>query len=305
MNTQIKLIYAILTLITYIVFGRFLKRKNFISHQSIEDINKLVFCFGFPVEIALGFYQIDIPSILNAPFFTYLMVLFAANIGIALLTGWILHPKDLSRIVTVTAIFRSAFLVMGYPILYSLYGPKSIALTGIILALSQILYNLVTTYLYEEQTSQKTKVYKILIRVLKSPMVLGVFAGILINITHINLLFLEKPLRTVGSMASPLALIVLGYGLELQLDREHLRNIALICFIKLLLLPILAMFVTKFFPLTPLERGVAIILFGSPSSINVYTFAKTYGGDEELAQDYVLATTILYSLTIYLVLLLV
>lgn len=304
MSASWKLLGAVLTLICYILFGFLLKRKEVISHQGVQDINKLVFCFGFPVGIALGFYQIDIPGILNAPFFSYLMVMFVANIALAFLLGHLLHPKDLSRIATITAIFRGAFLVMGYPILDSLYGPQSIALTGIILALSQVLYNLVTTYLYEQQTSQKTKFHHIFLSVLTSPMVLGVFAGILINVTHINLFFLEKPLRAIANMSSPLALMVLGYGLELDMNREHLRNTALISVVKLLLLPFLAMVVAKYFALTPLERGVAIILFGSPSSINVYTFAKTYGGDEELAQDYVLATTLLYSFTIGLVLLL-
>lgn len=300
-NTQ--LLFTILNLIAFTVFGYLLKRRQFLSQHTIEQINSLVFHYCFPVNVAMGFYHVNITEVLSLHFFIYVVVTFISTTLIALLFARLLFADDMSRAMVSVALYRGNFIIMGLPILNALFGATSLALAGIIIALSQLLYNFCTTYFYESAcASVETNYLKLLRQVLTSPMLVGVYAGIFINLTHLPLFFMEEPLRTLGSMGTPLALIVLGYGFELSFHREYLKSTAMVCIFKLLFLPLLALFIAMFFPLSPLEKGVAVILFGAPTAVNSYTFAKHYGANETMAQDYVIYTTLFYIFTVYLIL---
>lgn len=303
MGQHTQLLFTIFNLFAFILFGYYLKRAGSLSQDTITQVNTFVFQYCFPVNIAMGFYGVNITEVLRLPFLMYVVFTFTFTTLMALLFVRILFDDAMNRAMTSVAMYRGNFIIMGLPILETLFGPKSLPLAGIIIALSQFLYNFCTTYFYESATaSVGTDYAKLLRQVFISPMLLGVYGGILINISGISLTFMEKPLRTLGSMGTPLALMVLGYGFELTFQKENIKNSALVCIFKLLFLPFTAFLIARFFPLTSLERGVAIVLFGAPTAVNSYTFAKHYGANESLAQDYVIYTTLFYMLTIYLIL---
>lgn len=303
MTRNIELLYTILSMISYVVFGYFLKCKNTFTEKTIQQLNKLVFSYCFPINIAMSFYGTRIREILNSSFLIYIVVTFLLTMVLSFIIAKRMHPDSLTRTVSAVAMFRGNFIIMSFPILSALFGPTSLALGGIVVALSQFLYNFVATYSYESATTRQTDFKNLMIQVLKSPMVLGVFAGILINLFHVNLLFFQDPLKSIGSMGTPLALIILGYGFTVERNPQYLKDTLIVSFVKLLVLPLSALLLGHFFDLSILERGVGIVLFGAPTAVNSYTFAKNYRANEALAQNYVIYTTIFYIFTIYLVIL--
>lgn len=191
---------------------------------------------------------------------------------------------------------------MGFPILESLLGDASLIYAGIILAISQVFYNITTAWVYEKATLAKADYKKLFFNIFKNPMLLGVLIGIFINLTNFNLYFLENPFRTIGKTATTFGLIVLGHGLSFDFDKNNLKNTIIVAFAKLLILPAIAFFASNLFNLAPIEKSTAIILFACPTAIVSYTFAKNYKADTKLAQNYVIFTTFLFMFTIYMVL---
>ncbi len=182
-----------------------------------------------------------------------------------------------------------------------LYGEIALPIAGVMVAISQVFYNMSTVYLYERAIGNRGDLKKTLIDVCKSPMFVGASMGLIINFLNVNLYFLEQPLRDLGNLAPSLALIVLGTSVDFKLDRENLKNTLIVTFSKLILSPLLAFGISKAFSLSPMELGTVVVLFGAPTAVASFTFAKEYNADTNLGQSYVLSTMIFYMFTIYLV----
>ncbi len=298
-----ELLFTILNLITFIVVGYILKRIKLFSNRTAQELNSYVFKIAFPLNVIMSFYGVDLKEVINLSFILYISLTFLITFIFAKFVARILHTNPLTRAVSTVAIYRGNFIIMGFPILESLFGSSALIYAGIIVAVSQVFYNITTAWLYERASLGKVAFKKLFINVLKTPMLIGVFLGIIINLLGINLLFLEKPLTTIGKTASPFGLIVLGHGFIFTYNKNNIKNTLVIAFSKLICLPAIAFLTTELFNLTTLEKSISIILFGCPTAIVSYTFAKNHKADTELAQDYVVYTTILYALTIYLVLL--
>lgn len=191
---------------------------------------------------------------------------------------------------------------MGFPILTALFGEIALVYAGIVIALSQFFYNLTTAWLYERAIGGKSDFKNLLLKIIKNPMLIGVLIGIIINALKINIYFLEEPFRALAATATPFGLMILGHGLDFTFNREYLKDTLIISLSKLICLPLIGYFVAGFFPITEIEKTISVILFGCPTAIISFTFAKNYRANTDLAQNYVLYTTLLFSFTIYLVL---
>lgn len=297
-----KLLYTILNLMTFIAIGFLLKKIKLFSKETAQELNSFVFKVAFPLNIITSFYKVNLAEVINFSFFLYIAFTFFLSFCLALAISHLLHKDGLNRAVTTVAVYRGNFIIMGFPILESLLGDASLIYAGIILAISQVFYNITTAWVYEKATLAKADYKKLFFNIFKNPMLLGVLIGIFINLTNFNLYFLENPFRTIGKTATTFGLIVLGHGLSFDFDKNNLKNTIIVAFAKLLILPAIAFFASNLFNLAPIEKSTAIILFACPTAIVSYTFAKNYKADTKLAQNYVIFTTFLFMFTIYMVL---
>ncbi len=92
----------------------------------------------------------------------------------------------------------------------------------------------------------------------------------------------------------------MGYGLNFRIDFREIKSIMKVSIVKLLVLPLTGLFIGKIFGLSEIQKVVALILFGAPTAVNTYVFAKRYKKDDSLAGYYVVSTTILYLFTLLL-----
>lgn len=297
-----ELLFTILNLLTFVAIGYILRKINLFSHASAGELNSYVFKVAFPINIIMSFYGRDLSDVLKADLFLYIGLMFIISFAFAYFVACLLHPDRLTRAVSTVAIYRGNFIIMGFPILTALFGEIALVYAGIVIALSQFFYNLTTAWLYERAIGGKSDFKNLLLKIIKNPMLIGVLIGIIINALKINIYFLEEPFRALAATATPFGLMILGHGLDFTFNREYLKDTLIISLSKLICLPLIGYFVAGFFPITEIEKTISVILFGCPTAIISFTFAKNYRANTDLAQNYVLYTTLLFSFTIYLVL---
>lgn len=105
---------------------------------------------------------------------------------------------------------------------------------------------------------------------------------------------------TVGSATTPIALIVIGSNLACMPFREIFgtKRMYLFSVFRLIIIPFTVWFLFRSFISDPVVLGCTIILGGLPSASMATLVSAKYGGNERLASQGVMMTTLLSAFTI-------
>ena len=120
--------------------------------------------------------------------------------------------------------------------------------------------------------------------------------------------FLYTFIKWIAQIASPLALIILGGGFQFAAVKSLRREIIIGTSWRVLLAPLLGLSVavilskyTTFFHFESYDYPALIATFGSPVAVTSAIMAKEMGGDERLAGQIVVWSSILSIITIFII----
>lgn len=143
-----------------------------------------------------------------------------------------------------------------------------------------------------------------------NPSVLAATAGLVLYLFNAKTWLPELLLggfRTLGSMTTPLCMLILGIRLA-TLEPKKLFTTPLVWGIsagKLLVFPLFCWLLVQFLPLDPVFKGCAVMLAASPCASVVLNLAEMHNSGQDLAADCALLSTLLSLLTIPLISLLI
>ncbi len=106
--------------------------------------------------------------------------------------------------------------------------------------------------------------------------------------------------KTVGSMTSPMAMLIIGCSLA-QLSLKEVFGkwqMYVLTALKLLALPVAGWFVLRLFIADKMLLGVLVVTLAMPSATNATIISYQYGGDEKMASSGVFLTTLFSVATI-------
>ena len=122
-----------------------------------------------------------------------------------------------------------------------------------------------------------------------------------------NLPFLWNALSSAAKIASPLALVVLGARFDFAAVRALRRQISLGVILRNFVAPALgiglALLLSKrfsLFPVTANELPAFISVFGSPAAVSSAVMVSEIGGDDQLATQLVVWTSIVSLFSVFL-----
>ena len=305
MDVLIFSINTVLPLVIVVASGFFLKKVNIIDDDFIKKANNLCFKFALPIQL----FQ----NIRSAPFqqvFQPGLVLYVVS-GIILmcLVLCLVVPRFIKKRGTCGAFiqgtFRSNFLILGIPLAISMFGENKVSTLSTLLPFVIITYNflavIVLTVFSEDAEKKKIDFKSVAIGVAKNPLIIASALGMIFSFFAIGLPeFLEVSLDTIGKLATPLALVILGG----QFTPDKLRGNLLVCTIvsilRLIVVP--AIFVTGGAIIGYRNEilGSIFIIFAAPSAVSSYIMAKSMNNDHELAGQIVVMTTVFSVVTIFL-----
>ncbi|MGQ9622424.1 MAG: AEC family transporter [Candidatus Caldatribacteriaceae bacterium] len=91
----------------------------------------------------------------------------------------------------------------------------------------------------------------------------------------------------------PLTMVAIGLSLSPTNLTKEAKLLGVAAILKLLLLPLLALKISSFFPLPSLYRQVLVLQSATPTLVSSYVFASVYELDTELSSSIICATTLL------------
>lgn len=312
---------AVLPIVLLIALGYILKRIGFIKKEFFDVGNKLTFRVLLPAMLFYNVYNIKSLREVNVYFVLYglLGVIAIFFIGIGVVCAF---TKDSGkRGALIQAVFRSNYAIIGLPLAESLFGSAGAAAAGVMSAFCVPLFNIlgvVTLSIFNNDNQKgKINVKKILLGIIKNPLILGTLAGLAVlgirelfvmwgwSFRFSDVTFLYKTLESVKSICTPFALIVLGGRFEFSAVKRLRKEIVFGTVVRTVAVPVLGLGGALLLKMTVLPElsgehfATYVGVFATPVAVASAIMAKEMHADDELAGQLVVWTSLVSTVTIF------
>lgn len=284
--------------------GYLIRKLNMVDEHSLTIMNKLVFRVFMSILLFVNVSKMDMETLIDIKNLTLILLVW----GIIILTTifyFLLYRKTVSDIrkvpVMIQGSYRANLILFGIPMATSLYGTNgagiiSIAITGII-----PLFNILAILILEGYANKNASKKKLFIAILKNPLIIACFLGIIFVVSGIKIPnLILNPLVNMGKVATPLAFIILGATLKFSSLIKNLKFIFVTIFMKLIFLPFIAIILAIKMGFIN-EHLLAILgATGAPISVSSFIMVKEIGGDEHLAAELIVSSSVIAILTLFI-----
>lgn len=258
-----------------IVAGWLSRRSRILSSQDTKVISAFVYNFALPAlffyEIAhIDFKVIGIGIIALSLLPVVLILLFLLSIRVVGILS-----KDRFVLLGLSVAFSSSGF-FGVPFFESLYGQWGLDLavvTGSFLSI----FGIFSSVALFEYASGDQKWFLILLRVLKSPLIISIVAALAFNPFRQHTSFLTDLFILLGRTAPGLAIFMLGMFVYDQFSLETIKKAFPLVLFRVMLMPLITGLVLLFFQdITVSFKQFLLLQSGIPPAVSVAVFATRY-----------------------------
>ncbi len=318
---------AVFPIVLLILFGYFLKRKNFFSKDFLKNGNKLVFKICLPITLFINVYNIESFAAVQWDLVIYSLAAILILFGVGMLIAVSTTKRADRRGVILQCVFRSNFAIIGLPLASALGGAKAVGVASIISAFSIPAFNILAVIaltIFVKKGDEKSSNKKdILLNIVQNPLIIGVMTGMLFLALRTlqisifgevvfslsrDLQFLYTTLNNLKAITTPLALIVLGGQFEFSAVKGLLKEIIAGTLGRIIVAPVIGIggayllsTYTNLLSCGVYEYPTLVSLFGTPVAVASAIMAGSMDNDEQLAAQLVVWTSICSVITMFVI----
>lgn len=336
---------AVVPIVLLILLGYLLRRFNFLNDNFVSMGNKFVFKVCLPCMLFINIYDSMDSFDIDWTVVIYAVIIICVIFWLGLLTA-ILTTKDNRRKgVILQCTFRSNFAIIGLVLVERLGGDTAIAgiVSAFSIPVFNILAVVALSVFATDETDRKlaegsleanaagAEVHpahknhsagKILLNIAKNPLIIGVVVGLVfVGIRELEravcggevpfrfdnqLRFLYEAVADLKSIASPLALVVLGGQFKFSAVKGMTKEIIVATVWRIVIAPVIGIGIavllnnyTDWFNISTAVYPTLIALFGTPVAVSSAIMAGQMNNDEQLATQLVVWTSICSVVTIF------
>lgn len=319
---------AVMPILLLMLLGFFLRRGGFFNDAFLKTANRLVFRVALPVLLFYNVYCLESLTDVNWRLVIYalLVVLLLFLIG-GVCARLFVHDKRKCGVLW-QCTFRSNLAVIGVPLAQALGGVAGVASVSLLNAFTIPLFNVLavlalSAYAPDAAAADaKGRLRGIGKRVITNPLIIGVALGMVcVGVRSIlpagadgqicfslsrDLPFVFTAVKYLSQLATPLALLVLGGQFRFDALGSMKKEIVLGTLLRVIAAPVLGVGIAALLAqlgvltLASGDYAALVALFGSPVAVSSAIMAGEMGGDDQLASQYVVWTSLCSMATIFL-----
>ena len=255
---------------SFLFFSLFNNVRN--ANFSGMDSGKLMLFGGLSVLFLFGLYMLTVPRII----------------------------KDY-RQSSIQAMYRSNFVLLGMAYAEQLCGAENLGPVSLLVSVVVPMFNLLAVLTFELLRGGKVNVGRILLKIIQNPLIIASLLGAVCAALKIQFPeYLDKPMKSLGSVATPFAMVLVGASLTLKSLEKNKKLVLFVSAARLILSPLLVVPVAVLVGFR--DAALVGILTATAAPTAVVSVAMSYelGGDGELAAEIVATTSLLSLLTMFL-----
>lgn len=284
-----------------VLIGMALKRIRMINDEFIGTASKIVFNLGLPTLLFISSATTDFSRVSDLRLLLALCIATLAVFFLTQLTArWQVNAAR-DQGVFVQGAFRGNLVITGLAFCANAYGDHGLAIAALPVAMTVIIYNLLSVYTLNRSLKQagKNTFIRTLHGIVKNPLIIAIAAGFLVNAVRLPLpdLLLHSA-DYLGQMVLPLALICIGGALNMKQIRHVDRTASMATLWKLIASPIIACALGLSLGLGGENLVILFLLAASPTATVSFVMVHAMGGNAKLAANIILQTTLISLITI-------
>lgn len=276
------------------------RRFGVLGAEGVKQANSAVFHVFLPVLLMVNTMESPAGAAVEFPTLLYAM-------GAVLLSFLVLFwlaprvcPKPDTRGVFIQGVARSNYAIYGIPLVLMMYPEGDRALPALMVVAVVPLFNVLSTVALMLYSGKPVRPWAMVRGVLTNPLVVGTLLGFVFwRLGWKPPALLYKPLTMLGSVATPLALFLLGASIEFGKLRERAGLLWISVTGRLVLLPLVFLGLAVLLGLRDARLATLIAVFASPTAVSSYPMAQQMGGDADFAAAQVALTTAFSSVTVF------
>ncbi len=292
----------VLILFLLMLVGFIARKKNLLNPELNAGITEILLSITVPFMIVSSFHLKFSMAILHNAIMLFEAALLAHLVSA--LIGFVFSlkcPESDQKILQFVIIFSNTGF-MGLPVLGSLYGPMGVFYGSIYVVVFNIFVWSLGVWIFTGKEGLKVR------EVLTTPAIIAVFIGFIIFLFSIPLpVPLLKTLDIIGSMTTPLSMIIIGSMLaELKLKELFIGwTIYYGSVFRLFIMPLLTAFLLHLLGIPEHLLKICVTSVAMPAATMTAIFAEKYHGNVLLASRLVFITTALSLVTIPMIIMMI
>lgn len=301
---------AVIPTILLLVLGNLLRRKTFVERSFWASSDKLTYFILFPSLLITKVSQVDLTTINFSLIFAFFVLYFTISSGIA----WGVYRLGSAKPNQFSSIYQGVLRFNSYvyfAIVEAVWGQTTLATAALIAGICIPMVNVCCVASFAVG-SGRFEVGKVLLSIIKNPLILGSLLGFLANLFPVLLpTILFDTFAILSKAALPLALLSVGAAVRMNMlfkrhDGFTMRSLWLSVVAGLLIAPALAWTIAVVLGIEHEITAILVIFAAVPTATSSYILSKQLGGDAEMMATMISLQTIvsMCSLIVWLGLLL-
>jgi len=280
------------------LLGYIATRTGHFTAQSGEGLARFVFDFAIPALLLRTFANADLPGDLPLDLIGAYYLPVAILYLIAMFVGRRMFLRNFGgQVITAFSFCYGNAVMLGLPLVLLTVGDEQALPYFILLSLHSLSIFTVTTVLLEtsrhRDASLRKMIGKVLLGLLKHPLLLGIVGGIVLNRLHMPLTgALDTTMGFLQNSVAACSLFALGAAMTKYGFVGQLKQSLVVVIAKNLVLPAMV-YVSchTIFALSAQWTFIAVLMASLPTGINAYLFAERYDTAQALATTSVFLST--------------
>ena len=283
---------TIIPVLLFLLAGYLTQKSKLVPEVYWTYFNRILYHVFLPCTLFKNIYLANNNSDTPTRLIVFALAVTLGTFMILMLTISFFTKDNRRKGVYVQAIFRGNFLSMGLPILSNLYGEIGMITIGLQVAIIIPLYNILAVIGLEWFRKAGINVKGLFMDLVRNPFMIVSFAALLLRIFNLTLPSqIYSCVDTFGTIATTLALFVLGGSFKFTQLKDNLWPVMITTFIKLIGMPFAVMVISILAGFRDVELACILVMVGSSTAVASYAMCQQMGADDVLANQIVVVTT--------------
>ena len=301
MNIFIVCLNAVLPVFLVMMLGFLARKMNYITPVEVKRINALAFRFFMPLMLFYSIYSSDLSTAVQPKLLAYGVGATLVNIALLTVFAELFIEDRGKRGVIIQGLYRSNFVIIGLPIATALLEGEDTSSVVLMIAIVAPIYNMFAVILLETYRGGKVNPRKLIVNIIKNPLVLSSVIGLIFLFFSIELpVPIERTVKQRSGVASPLMLFLLGAFFQFDSIKHNFKYVALITIGRLVVVPAIFLSIAYFMGFRGMSFAGLLGMFASSTAVASFTMSQEMSSEGELAANIVISTSLFCSLTLYL-----
>ena len=292
---------TVVPLMLLMLAGLIARQVHVIAAEGVKQANSAVFHIFLPILLCINVMDTQVATIQDSWVLVYAMAAILITFLVLIVLTPAICASPLQRGVFIQGVARSNYAIYGIPLVLMMYPNADTSISALMVVAVVPLFNVLSTLVLMLNSGKKADFGSIFRGILTNPLIIGTLIGFALwQLGWHFPAMLDKPLRSLGSIATPLALFLLGASIDFSKVRASARLLTLGVLGRLLLLPLLFLSIAILLGARDVNLATLIAVFASPTAVSSYPMAQQIGGDAEYAAAQIALTTAFSGITVFL-----